>query len=177
MREALGIDKSQDILASIENLPKEKQEAAHETIRLIERDAMSSMTPQDGLSELMQFLDSVSVRRAICTRNFVEPTKHLLTHFLKNHEISPVITREFSPPKPSAEPLIHICSEWGIRPSECLMIGDGKDDLLSAQAAGMDSVLLQNGMENIDLIDTHKPQFVVESLQEIIEIVKQRLKG
>lgn len=42
MREALGIDKSIDILDHIEALPADKQPAAEEAIRSVEREGMVS---------------------------------------------------------------------------------------------------------------------------------------
>lgn len=174
MRDALGIDKSKDILLSIEELPQSEQDDAHEKIRKIEREAMSSMEQQDGLSVLMKFLDSTGLKRGICTRNFYEPTQHLLKTFLKEHPISPVLTREFTPAKPSPRPLEHICQAWEIKTDECLMVGDGADDLISASKAGMDSILLRN-KDNRGLVDEHKPTYVVDDLTEVIQIVQKRM--
>ena len=39
-------------------------------IRKIEGDAMLKQRPQAGLIELMEYLESRGVRKAICTRNF-----------------------------------------------------------------------------------------------------------
>lgn len=174
MRKALGIDKSKDILKSIEDLPESDQGSAHEKIRDIERRAMSRMMPQDGLSSLMKFLDKTSLHRGICTRNFHEPTQYLLRTYLQEHPISPVLTREFTPAKPSPRPLEHICTAWNIKPSECIMVGDGADDLVSAEKAGMDSILLRNE-ENQELVMSHNPTYVVGDLSEIIDIIKERM--
>jgi len=70
MRNALGIDKSTDILDHIHALPESEQEAAHDKIRAIERKAMKIQKPQPGLTELMEYLSSRNIRKGICTRNF-----------------------------------------------------------------------------------------------------------
>lgn len=49
MRSALGITKATDILDHIYSLPASEQEAAHEKIRNIEREAMLTQSPQPGL--------------------------------------------------------------------------------------------------------------------------------
>lgn len=174
MRDALGIDKSQDILLSIQNLPESEQEGAHEKIRVIEREAMELMQPQDGLTDLMSFLETVHLRKGICTRNFVEPTQYLLSTFLKGHKILSVLTREYTPPKPSPDPLLEICRQWDLKADECLMIGDGKDDLISAREAGMHSVLLAN-KDNHDLVGGQKPDYVIDDLRDLIAIVSERI--
>ncbi|KAB8300940.1 hypothetical protein EYC80_002865 [Monilinia laxa] len=58
MRNALGIDKSIDILEHIYSLPIPDQEAAHEKIRAIEREAMLTQVPQPGLQTLFTYLTS-----------------------------------------------------------------------------------------------------------------------
>lgn len=70
MRAALGITKAQDILDHIYSLPESEQPSAQEKIRDIERRAMTDQRPQDGLTRLMDYLDSRDVRKGICTRNF-----------------------------------------------------------------------------------------------------------
>ena len=70
MRAALGISKPTDILDHIYSLPEAEQEEAQEKIRAIERTAMKSQQPQAGLAQLIEYLDSRGVPKAICTRNF-----------------------------------------------------------------------------------------------------------
>jgi len=70
MRDALGIDKSIDILDHIASLPNDKQKEAHDKIQAVERRAMKVQKPQPGLKELMDYLDSRDLPKGICTRNF-----------------------------------------------------------------------------------------------------------
>lgn len=70
MRAALGITKAEDILDHIYALPQNQQEAAHEKIQAIERQAMERQIPQAGLVSLMEFLDQNNILKGICTRNF-----------------------------------------------------------------------------------------------------------
>lgn len=70
MRTALGITKGTDILDHVHSLPDGDQEAAHEKIKAIEREAMADQKPQEGLVELMEYLKSKGIRKGICTRNF-----------------------------------------------------------------------------------------------------------
>lgn len=44
--------------------------AAVEKVRAVERRAMMDQQPQPGLVQLMDYLQSRGVRRALCTRNF-----------------------------------------------------------------------------------------------------------
>lgn len=43
--------------------------------------------------------------------------------------------------KPAAEPLLKACAELNVDPTQCCYVGDSKQDMLSAQAAGMPGFL------------------------------------
>lgn len=72
----LGIDRSVDILEHIRSLPTDQERSdAVSKIQAIEREAMLKQQPQPGLVELMDYLESRKMRRALCTRNFECVTK------------------------------------------------------------------------------------------------------
>lgn len=115
MRSALGISKGQDILEHVYSLPTpEQQHHAMEIIRNIERTAMLKQVAQPGLARLMDYLDSRGVRKGICTRNFDAPVNNLLNKFLAGSLFSPIVTRDFRPPKPDPAGILHIARSWGL---------------------------------------------------------------
>lgn len=81
MRNALGITKFVDILEHIYSLPESEQQAAHDKIQTIEREAMAKQVPQAGLVTLMEYLDSKGIKKGICTRNF----EYAIRHWRKIH--------------------------------------------------------------------------------------------
>jgi hypothetical protein len=97
MRDALGIDKSVDILDHCHSLPPAEEAAALEKIRAIEKEAMISQEPQPGIIPLMEYIDSFNIPKAICTRNFDLPVNHLLTKFLPTFEFSPSTSKPYLP--------------------------------------------------------------------------------
>jgi len=124
MRSALSITKSIDILDHIYSLPPSSQEAAHEKVKEIERTAMIAQAPQPGLVALMAYLETKSMRKAICTRNFNAPVDHLLGKFLQGITFEPIVTREFRPPKPDPAGILHIAKSWGLEGgSSLIMVG------------------------------------------------------
>ncbi|KAI3398399.1 hypothetical protein diail_9219 [Diaporthe ilicicola] len=143
MRKALSISKEIDILEHIYSLPTpEDREKAMESIRDIERTAMSKQQAQPGLVELMAYIDSKSLSKGICTRNFDAPVDHLLTKFLAAVQpFHPIITREFRPPKPDPAGILHIARSWGLtRPR-----GSGTEGHGSGEKLG--KVFMTNGAE------------------------------
>lgn len=115
MRAVVGIPHTSDILTHISTLPTAaERESAMESIRAIERDAMRSQKPQPGLLELVTYLELKQIPKAICTRNFEIPVEHFLDTFLQGHKFGPIITRNFTPPKPHPAGILHIAKSWGL---------------------------------------------------------------
>ncbi|KAF9691066.1 hypothetical protein EKO04_011076 [Ascochyta lentis] len=178
MRSALGINKGTDILDHIYSLPDGKQEEAQEKVRDIERTAMKKQKPQAGLVELMEYLDSRGLKKGICTRNFDAPVEHLLTTFLPSSEFSPVITREFRPPKPDPAGILHIAKQWMHEDGgdSLIMVGDSIDDMTAGFRAGAATVLLVNDV-NKHLAEHQHTDLVVKQLDDLIEILENGFEG
>lgn len=198
MRSALGISKTTDILDYCYSLSDGDKEDALHKIREIERSAMIAQVPQPGLAALMEYLEGKKVPKAICTRNFDAPVNHLLEKFLPNVTFTPVITRDFKPPKPHPAGILHIAKSWGfvrnefgkeiIDTSGMIMVGygilyysflvladfitsrDSLDDLTAGYRAGAATVLLVNDL-NIHLISHEYCGLAIERLDQLIAIL------
>lgn len=177
-RSALGIGKGTDILDHIYSLPDAEQEEAHEKVRDIERKAMKKQRPQAGLVELMDYLDSRGLKKGICTRNFDAPVEHLLTTFLPSSKFSPVVTREFRPPKPDPAGILHIAKQWMHEDGgeNLIMVGDSIDDMTAGWRAGAATVLLVNDV-NKHLAEHQHTDLVVKQLDDLVEILENGFEG
>ncbi|KKZ62922.1 hypothetical protein EMCG_02768 [[Emmonsia] crescens] len=173
MRSALGIDKSVDIIGHIRSLPTLKDRTAAITkVRDIEREAMIKQVPQPGLLELMDYVQSKGLKRALCTRNFEAPVNHLLTTHLPTHEFLPIITRDTPDllPKPDPAGILHIAKEWGMKSEDLIMVGDSLDDMTAGHLAGATTILLLND-HNKALKEHEHTHFWVKRLDDIISIL------
>ncbi|KAL4909026.1 hypothetical protein BDW74DRAFT_174244 [Aspergillus multicolor] len=181
MREALGINKSVDILHHIRSLPTpEAQLEASNKIKAIEREAMQHQEPQPGLVELMEYLRDKEINRALCTRNFEMPVTNLLQNHLPKHVFVPIITRETPGllPKPDPAGILHIAKEWGLKNGceNLIMVGDSIDDMTAGHKAGAATVLLLND-HNAHLKEHMHTDLVIERLHELIDILENGFVG
>ena len=169
MRRRLGIPTG-DILLTIKQWSEQDRARAYAIIEEIEEQARGKLVLQPGIHELMDFLDSRSIRKAIVTRNTARTVQHLIRHM--NTTFSEIVTREFEPFKPHPEPALHICRRWRIAPANVMMIGDYRDDLLCGHAAGTRTCLLLNerNAEFAALAD-----HVVSSLGELKNLISRML--
>lgn len=175
MREAVGcLDKSIDILHFIENLPTiEERVEAHNKIEAVEQRAMDEMQPQSGLIELFQYLNDNDVSKSICTRNLIKPVNYLIDSFVPTelNEFKCIVTREFQPPKPKPDPLLHIARRLNINPSEMVMVGDSIDDMQAGLEAGFTTILLENDVNKHLTKDTTLVHYSVKKLSDIIDLL------
>jgi phosphoglycolate phosphatase len=70
--------------------------------------------------------------------------------------------------KPDPEPLLHAAALLGIRPGECLMIGDSSNDAIAARAAGMPVVLVPYGYTEDRPIESIECDAVVASIALVV---------
>lgn len=70
--------------------------------------------------------------------------------------------------KPSALPLLHVCSTLSVTPEQCVMVGDSKNDILAANAANMQSIGLTYGYNYGEDIAEHQPDLVCSDFADII---------
>jgi phosphoglycolate phosphatase-like HAD superfamily hydrolase len=103
---------------------------------------------------------------------------HLLTKFLPSSKFSPVVTREFRPPKPDPAGILHIAKAWMHEHGgdSLIMVGDSIDDMTAGYRAGAATVLLVNDA-NKHLAEHEHTDLVVKQLYELIEILENGFEG
>jgi len=100
----------------------------------------------------------------ICKSECTVPNEHA--------GFSPILTRDFTPCKPHPAPILHICEQWGLKPSEVVMIGDMRDDMLCGRAAGCPTILLANE-HNTEIQSQGMADFVIREIHEVAELLQQ----
>lgn len=65
--------------------------------------------------------------------------------------------------KPDPQPLLHACETLGVAPDRCVMVGDSKNDILAAKAAGMQSIGVSYGYNYDEAISAYDPDLVCET--------------
>lgn len=75
--------------------------------------------------------------------------------------------------KPAPMPLHHIMESLEQAPDQCLMIGDSRSDVLCAQAADVDCILLEQGYnQGINLADLNPTQLLKDTTSLFDELLR-----
>lgn len=72
--------------------------------------------------------------------------------------------------KPDPLPLLHACERLELNVDQCVMVGDSKNDLMAANAVGMDSVGVTYGYNYGEKVSVYDPNFIVEDFSDILSI-------
>ncbi|HEX6590675.1 MAG TPA: phosphoglycolate phosphatase [Moraxellaceae bacterium] len=70
--------------------------------------------------------------------------------------------------KPHPLPLQHCLQHFGLRPEQALMVGDSRNDVEAARAAGVKVVALPWGYNHGEPIEAARPDWLVDSLTELL---------
>lgn len=129
----------------------------------------------ENVHQSLQRLQDAGFRMVIVTNkpfDFVRPLLDGLdlTHFFELTLGGDSLSRR----KPDPLPLLHVCETLNLTPDQCLMVGDSKNDILAAKAAGMQSIGVSYGYNYGEDISVYEPDFVVDDFSQIVSILGEK---
>lgn len=134
-----------------------------------------STTLYPNVEPILQTLKTQGYRLVIVTNkpfDFVEP-------ILKGLGISDLFEfylggDSLEEKKPSPLPLFYVCKKCGVLPNQALMVGDSKNDILSANSANMQSIGVSYGYNYGEPIESYNPSAIVDDFGEIMTLIGER---
>ncbi|MER2491513.1 phosphoglycolate phosphatase [Catenovulum sediminis] len=127
----------------------------------------------DGVLNSLQTLKELGYKLAVVTNKperFIQPILDGLglTDVFDTLVGGDTLTQK----KPAPEPLLHACQLMGASIERCLMIGDSRNDILAAKAAGTASVGLTYGYNYGEDIAQYQPEWVLDNFTDLLKILK-----
>ncbi|MBT1445328.1 phosphoglycolate phosphatase [Shewanella sp. JM162201] len=123
----------------------------------------------DGVRETLNELSAMGYRLAVVTNKPHRFTEPLLQAFGIDQHFELVLGGDsLARMKPDPLPLQHILEQWSLKPSELLMVGDSRNDILAAKAAGITSFGLTYGYNYGEDIGLCGPDAVCHTFAEIL---------
>ena len=106
----------------------------------------------DGIAELLQTIESKDLKWGIVTNKPGRFTLRLIESMGLHQRTACVVSGDdASKPKPSPETLLLACKQLGVKPQQCVYVGDAERDIQAGKAAGMKTVVALFGY--IDVSD------------------------
>jgi HAD superfamily hydrolase (TIGR01509 family) len=169
IREELNCPHELDLLEFVAQLtcPKAQVQANNIIARHEYQDALSAR-PIAGMVCLFDALASANLPSAIVTRNSQIASKIKVSN--SRIPVQLVLTREDHKPKPAPDALLAIAKRWQLAPASLLYVGDYLYDIQAAHNAGMQSCLINHGL-NKDY--QHQADLVISHLSELTALLTQ----
>ncbi len=79
--------------------------------------------------------------------------------------------------KPDPLPLHYLCEKFSVTPAETLMVGDSKNDIQAARAAGMPVVGLSYGYNHGEPIEASQPDWVLHRFDELASLLNAEVRN
>ncbi len=166
LRADLGVPPTGAILEAILAMSDAGRAKAEEILFHHEHQAAMRSTLNEGCRELLTWLDTRGIGRALITRNTRKSVQTVLDLHGLHFEVA--ITREDGNFKPDPSPLFEACARLDVSPEQVWMVGDWKYDIEAANAARIHGVWISYGRERVfDAVpDTVVPD--LESLRQML---------
>lgn len=166
IRAEMGIA-SGTILEVLDTLTPAQRERAWVILVEHERVAARESELNDGMLEVLHYLKGRGMATAVATRNSRVSVDTVLAKHGVRFDL--VHTREDGPVKPAPQPVLDICSHFGVEPGESWLVGDYLYDIQSGNSAGAVTVLLINGDDPPDYAD--QAAYVIRHMRELIGLL------
>lgn len=125
-----------------------------------------------GVKDTLQILKENGYKLSIVTNkpfDFIEPILKRL-ELIEYFELF-IGGDSLQKKKPEPEPLLYICENLDIKPENSLMIGDSKNDILSAKAALIQNIGVSYGYNYGEDIRVYEPDFTVDDFSDILKVL------
>ena len=168
LRADLGVAPDEAILEAVERMDAAGRERAEQVLHHHEQLAAERSELNVGCHELLTWLDTRGIGRALITRNTRKSVRTVFDKHGLHFDIA--ITREDGLYKPDPAPLLIACERLGVSPADAWMVGDWKFDIEAANRAAVHAVWISYGR---DRPFAAVPDRVVQHLDELRILITQ----
>jgi len=173
IKRLMGCPLEQPILEYIETCRDPRKS---ELIKILEEKedlAAEASRPNFGAEECIITLKEKGRSLGILTRNSLNSVKKALGQFnvITISDFDAVLTRDSSLPKPDPDGIFRAAKFMRLLPQELLVVGDFRFDIIAGKAAGSRTALLTNGGLSVMLADDPVPDFVINNLEQLNNII------
>lgn len=125
----------------------------------------------NGVEETLSELKERGVKISLLTTKVQDQAEKIIEYFNLGEYFNLIMgRRDGIAHKPSPEPLIAICKELNVGLKSTLMVGDTELDIQCGKNAGTFTCGVLYGYRTKELLEIEKPDFIVESINQILSI-------
>ena len=164
LRATIGAPPEKTILEHIESLPPDRAVWANDILLQTEREACARAGVNDGIGDLLDYLESKGIRTALVTNNHREAMQTVLERHRLRFDIA--LSRDDGELKPSGDLIEKALKALGLLAAETVAIGDGRYDIEACRRVGVRCIYLTHGTPDLE----HTP--AVETLVDALALLQ-----
>lgn len=127
----------------------------------------------EGINELIEYLSQNDILLAILSNKRDDLVKELMPHYFPDFKFQYLMGESSDfPRKPDPTSALYISRALNVEPCDILFVGDSIYDVKTGKNAGMKTVAVTWGYQPKELLMAEKPDFIVDSPSQIIEMIK-----
>ena len=129
--------------------------------------SMDNTRPYDGIVELIKEVRASGIKTAVVSNKIDSAVKELCANFFEGAFDVAYGERIGIPRKPDPKPINAIIDEFGLSKNEVVYIGDSEVDLLTANNAGINHIIVTWGFRDRNFLVQNGAKTLVESMEEL----------
>lgn len=129
--------------------------------------SMDNTRPYDGIVELIKEVRASGIKTAVVSNKIDSAVKELCANFFEGAFDVAYGERVGIPRKPDPKPINAIIDEFGLSKKEVVYIGDSEVDLLTANNAKIDHIIVTWGFRDRAFLEQNGAKNLVESMEEL----------
>lgn len=153
----------------IEVDPHQQHQLLEQFLKHYQKHVCIDSKPYDGVDEFIQACQARHLKLACLTNKPYQPAHDLLVALDLQAPFQLLLGGDsLTHKKPNPEMLLHALEYFELKPEQAIMIGDSRNDVEAAHAAGMQCIALTYGYNHGEPIAACKPDLILDSLRQLL---------
>lgn len=125
-------------------------------------------SPFDGMHELMQRLRAAGKKLAVATSKPERLARQILEHYSMTDDFDLICGSEFDGTRGQKwEVIDFVLKSFGIEPTDAIMVGDRKYDVIGAKKCGLDCIGVRFGYAEPNELEEHGAVYIAETADDL----------
>jgi phosphoglycolate phosphatase-like HAD superfamily hydrolase len=122
-----------------------------------------------GVTQVLEYLKNNNIHVSLLTTKGQDQADRIIEHFHLTKYFSHIMGRRVGVPvKPSPEPLLMICKDLNVLPSESMITGDTELDIQCGKRAFVKTCSVTYGYRTREILEKEKPDYIINKIIELI---------
>lgn len=141
--------------------------------RKFDEDPLYKVVPYDGIITMLQQLKDHGAKLAVCSNKPHEAAIKVIAKMFPGYFDLVIGQSDQIRRKPAPDGPLKAAGEFGVKPEECMYVGDTKTDMLTGTAAGMFTVGALWGFRDREELESNGAQIIAEKPLDLLKIYEE----